>query len=533
MDKESSSFDDIYREDPFSFSEIIPLNNSGSTSETFKVQILGKWHFLKRPKKEFIDHPRYQAAFNKEFDLGYSLYHPNIVRYISKGKDNDGSYILTEYIDGRTLDEFIKENPTYFRLKRNRFRFYEQLLSAIAYLHTHQILHLDLKPENILITHIGNDVKLIDLGFSYSDCYQFLTSGKTVIYAAPEQIEKSNIDTRTDIFGIGRLIETIPYLSSLEKQCVKRCLQIDKCKRYDRVESLQTHLLEHKRESTKIILSILSLLLIAGTAIALNVFFRDDTNNIEKVETKKEVVTNDSIETEISKDIVRDTIRIIETPTIVPSVINKETTSSNIQKKESPIVNRYDEAITTFEDALKQTYTLRAEQSYSLETRYKKWKYIQNKRVELLKGIEDGEQKDKLEKQFYYNENIWAAPYIQQSVIKELESIMNTNLSAEPTPEYILAQFNKTIAPYYLPFYKKYVLIDNYATYIQAKKELDDIKQITEPILHTVYNNNKDVYSSREVFYEQFMARLPHYPYFNYIYPAEDLLQNYVLNYLD
>ena len=89
--------------DFFALTDIVPLDNNGTTSDTYKVRISGKWHFLKRPKQEFTNHPQYNAAFEKEFDIGYTLDHPNIVRYISKGKDKNGFYFLTEYVDGQTF----------------------------------------------------------------------------------------------------------------------------------------------------------------------------------------------------------------------------------------------------------------------------------------------------------------------------------------------------------------------------------------------------------------------------------------------
>jgi serine/threonine protein kinase len=236
MNSESSSFDNIQDFSPLinSFSDIVPINKNGATSDCFKVRIHAKWHFLKRPKKAFSTNPLYIAAFKKEFDLGFTLDHPNIVRYLSKGADKDGIYILTEYVDGQTLSDFRLKNADFFKKEENIRKLLLQLLSALDYLHNRQIVHLDLKPDNILITNNGNNIKLIDLGLSYSDCYTEITGG-TQSFGSPEQFTKPQlIDYRSDLYAFGKIvlflfsgdttISSLRQLPSRYKKLVSKCL---------------------------------------------------------------------------------------------------------------------------------------------------------------------------------------------------------------------------------------------------------------------------------------------------------------------
>lgn len=269
MNLASSSFDESQEKSPLlnTFTDIVAFEKKGATSDCFKVRIYGKWHFLKRPKKEFKNHPLYIAAFEKEFDLGFTLDHPNIVRYLNKGNDSEGIYILTEYVDGLTLNDFREKHPHYFQKEENNRKILSQLVSALAYLHSHQIVHLDIKPENILITNNGNNVKLIDLGLSYSDCYTEITGG-THTFGSPEQFGHSElIDERSDMYAVGKVmlylftgqvdIHTVRKLPSGLRILAKRCLEEDIQQRSITANEFLTALSRKRVNYMQLVLSIL------------------------------------------------------------------------------------------------------------------------------------------------------------------------------------------------------------------------------------------------------------------------------------
>ena len=206
----------------------------GSTCQCYRVRLYGKLHFLKRLKPELRTHPQYVTALQKEFETGYRLDHPYLVRYISRTDDG----ILMDYVDGETLSQFAEHHPDYFKSRKNADRFLRQLLSVVGYLHSHQIVHLDLKPANILMTRVGNDVKLVDLGYCYADCYTD-TTGRTDKYAAPEQFESSSkVDARTDIYAIGRILQTLPCAHYYNK-VIRRCTAEAPAARYQNVDEVE------------------------------------------------------------------------------------------------------------------------------------------------------------------------------------------------------------------------------------------------------------------------------------------------------
>ncbi|MBQ9677929.1 MAG: serine/threonine protein kinase [Prevotella sp.] len=215
------------------------LERHGATCDTFRVKLYGKLHFLKRLKAEYANDILFQEAFHKEFETGYRLEHPNLVRYISLSSDG----ILIEYVDGETLTDCLTNRPQYFT-RKNTKKFVSQLLDVVRYLHAHQVLHLDIKPDNILLTRINDDVKLVDFGCCYTDTFSD-TQGHTNGFAAPEQLRGEVVDERTDIYAIGKILAMLPH-AYIYNKVIARCTASNPSDRYQSIDDLQ-HDLSHRR----------------------------------------------------------------------------------------------------------------------------------------------------------------------------------------------------------------------------------------------------------------------------------------------
>lgn len=256
-----------------------PLDMSGGTSLCYRVKLYGKLHFLKRLKPELRTNPRYVAAMRKEFETGYNLNHPHLVRYVACGDD----YLLTEWIDGITLKDFTEQTPAFLKSHDNVQRLVGELLDVVEYLHTHQVVHLDLKPSNILITRVGNEVKLTDLGFCYTDTFTD-TMGRTDSFAAPEQLEPNGIvDHRTDIYALGRILATLPCAKRFGK-VIDRCTKPSKEDRYQSIDELRQNLNGH-RGKWKWTAFILALLCLIGFAFWVLSPFTNETVELKTTDT--------------------------------------------------------------------------------------------------------------------------------------------------------------------------------------------------------------------------------------------------------
>lgn len=126
----------------------------------------GRRFLLKALSPECAQLTDYRLQQEREFQLGVQLVHPNIAAtYSLEDVDGVGRCIVQEWIDGVTLGEWLQTKPA----KAAQERVFTQILDALEYLHSLQLVHHDLKADNILITRNGTNVKLIDFGLSALD----------------------------------------------------------------------------------------------------------------------------------------------------------------------------------------------------------------------------------------------------------------------------------------------------------------------------------------------------------------------------
>ena len=148
---------------------------------------------------------KYQRTI-KEIDLLKNLSHPNIVKYYDFFDDGEFIYLITEFLEGGTLKQYMIQNQN---ISENETRIIiTQLLNALSYLHyTCDICHRDIKPENIMFKEKNNinTVKLLDFGLS-TDSFEsrnFLDNCGTLIYMAPEQINNITYSKAVDVWSVG------------------------------------------------------------------------------------------------------------------------------------------------------------------------------------------------------------------------------------------------------------------------------------------------------------------------------------------
>ncbi len=168
---------------------------------------------LKILSAEFMLDEARQSRFRQEARAASGLNHPNIITIYEIGKNDSGSFLATEFIDGETLRGFIKHRSlSLFQI----LKIVEQVANALAAAHAAHIVHRDIKPENIMVRH-DSIVKVLDFGLAkpiFSDitdeksCDSLLKTLPgmvmgSVCYMSPEQARGLPVDERTDIWSLG------------------------------------------------------------------------------------------------------------------------------------------------------------------------------------------------------------------------------------------------------------------------------------------------------------------------------------------
>ncbi len=203
-------------------------SNPESYCEIWRADKNGRFRIYKALKSEYSGDSVYERLLRKEFEIGYSLSHPNICEFYGFVNIPPlGNCIEMEWVDGCSLDTLLPRGAV---SKTLAAKIISETCDALAYMHSKQIVHRDLKPSNIMLTYNGNNVKLIDFGLSDSDAHSILKgSAGTQVYASPELITGGSVDFRTDIFSLGCVIDR---LSPSYGRIARRCCQRDPGKRF-------------------------------------------------------------------------------------------------------------------------------------------------------------------------------------------------------------------------------------------------------------------------------------------------------------
>lgn len=259
MESESGIFNREIEREALEASRGAVLVKAGPIFSYYRVENDGKYFFF----KTFTDDtPLARRMLRREYELGNGCDHPHIAHTFLFGDFIPGKTgILLEYVDGRTLSDFLAENPT--EAKKNRI--FAELLDVIDYLHKKGIVHNDLKPDNLLITRNGDSLKLVDFGLSDDDAHFVVkTPGCTDLYAAPELREEEQSDVRSDIYSIGKIMEGL--FGKRYGRIRHKCLRANPGKRYQNIAAMRRDWRRSNSLGTRLLILGALLLILAGGA---------------------------------------------------------------------------------------------------------------------------------------------------------------------------------------------------------------------------------------------------------------------------
>ena len=161
--------------------------------------------------KRGMDSDAIIERFAREREILAALDNPFIARLLDGGTTADGlPYFVMEYVEGISVDEYCRtKNLT----EKEKLELFRKICEAVRFAHQKLIVHRDLKPSNILVTEDGTP-KLLDFGIAKllnSDVQETQTNQRvlTPAYASPEQLRGEAVDTRSDVYSLGKILAKI------------------------------------------------------------------------------------------------------------------------------------------------------------------------------------------------------------------------------------------------------------------------------------------------------------------------------------
>jgi eukaryotic-like serine/threonine-protein kinase len=201
--------------------EILAPIGAGGMGEVYKARDtrLDRTVAVKVLPSHVAASPDVRERFEREAKAVSSLNHPNICTLHDIGEQDGVDYLVMEYLEGETLARKIEKGPI---PTDDLLRYAIDVADALDRAHRGGLIHRDLKPGNIMISKSGT--KLLDFGLAKSigsaaapsnltaspTMTSPLTAAGTLVgtfrYMAPEQLEGSEADPRSDIFAFGAVL---------------------------------------------------------------------------------------------------------------------------------------------------------------------------------------------------------------------------------------------------------------------------------------------------------------------------------------
>ena len=185
---------------------------------------------IKTPSIDLRDDPAYLERFLMEEWIARRINSAHVLKPCPQTRKRSYLYIVTEFIDGKTLSQWMIDNPEP-DLETVR-GIVEQIAKGLRAFHRLEMLHQDLRPNNIMIDRTGT-VKIIDFGSTrvagiveMNEAIEGNNLLGTAQYTAPEYFLGENTSTRSDLFSLGviayqMLAGKLPYGAQVAKTRTK------------------------------------------------------------------------------------------------------------------------------------------------------------------------------------------------------------------------------------------------------------------------------------------------------------------------
>jgi serine/threonine protein kinase len=190
----------------------------------------------------------FYSRFVQEIKILHLISHQNIVRVFNHilYPEKYLGYILMEYIQGTTIEEYLKSNLDHLD------RVFEQTIFGFSYLEQHKILHRDIRANNIMVNSDGI-VKIIDFGFGIK-VYEDQDFEKSITLnwhcSKPSEFVDKKYDFVTEVYFVGQLFKYLLDCYQIKKfqynECITAMCNIEYSKRIDSFIKIERKILSGK-----------------------------------------------------------------------------------------------------------------------------------------------------------------------------------------------------------------------------------------------------------------------------------------------
>lgn len=215
--------------------EILNEIHASTTSQLYKVRDKesGELFMMKTPSVTYSDDPAYIERFYIEEWAGKRIDNDSVLRIFELRRPRNFLYFIMEFIEGKTLKQWMKENPSPDIHEASEL--INKIIQGLRAFHRMEMLHRDLKPENIMLAKNG-DIKIIDFGSVKIAGIQEINTPVermellgTKNYTAPEYLLGTEGSNRSDIYSLGviayeMLTGELPYGDKLSRDLNWRTL---------------------------------------------------------------------------------------------------------------------------------------------------------------------------------------------------------------------------------------------------------------------------------------------------------------------
>ncbi|HHH49717.1 MAG TPA: serine/threonine protein kinase [Saprospiraceae bacterium] len=204
--------------------ELVKLLGRGGMGEVYLGMdaTLQRKVAVKTIRKKYLEDPKVKERFTREAIILSKLNHENICKIHNLIEINETSFLVLEFIEGKSLDKVNLAKLSYSK----KLKIAKSILTGVIAAHKKGIIHRDLKPANIILTK-ENIVKILDFGISATfkkskpkaqlkeeknikqytkTSHSFTMPGEilgTLAYMSPEQANADEITPATDIYSLG------------------------------------------------------------------------------------------------------------------------------------------------------------------------------------------------------------------------------------------------------------------------------------------------------------------------------------------